>query len=457
MLQRFRVTAFAVMIGAGALVALAPSAASAAPQKPVELGRVLISPASPLDVTGGPVTATFTVFTKNADQATLQLKPPVGVYTSVGELTRTPVRDWVKWTGTKKFETTPTGTWSYLATAKGGGQEKTASGTFEVVVKKTLDTKFASFGVRPRVADRGDVVKVFGRLLADSKGYAGQSVSIQFRGRHSGDFREVAKTTTGNDGWFGDGVRLRTSGTFRAVFAATTAAKGSVSDLADVAVRHRNADSRIDGFDVRPEPVDKGDRLTFTGTLKAERRDGLAGQRVTVSFRAAGSSRWEDVTSTVTGRDGRFWAAATAVASGWWRAEYAGTRGVNGSVSDTDWVTVEQPAPPPPAVSRADSRIIGFNAYAEPVKRGKYLRFKGRLQIADDDGWEGYSGKVALYFKKAGSKKWEYVKMFRSGDSGRLFAKAKAWDSGRWKFVFKGDDDTYGSSSRTDYVRVTRR
>ncbi|MCK2217253.1 hypothetical protein MF672_026200 [Actinomadura sp. ATCC 31491] len=451
MLQRIRVAAFAVMIGAGALVALAPAAASAAPQNTVTIGQVYITPKPPIDVTSGPVTATFTFFTKGADTATLQLKPPLGVYSSVGALTKSPGHEWTRWTGTKKFETSPTGTWSYLATATGGGQEKSSTGTFEVVVKKAADTSFASFGVRPGVVDRGDAVKVFGRLLADGKGYPGQSVSIQFRGRHSGDFREVAKVTTGDGGWFGAGVRVRESGSFRAVFAGTSAAKAATSDLARVLVRHRVVNSTIAGFDARPEPVVKGDSLTFTGALLAEGRDGLPGQRVAIFFRAAGSSQWEYVTSAVTGRHGRFEAAATAVASGWWRAQYVGTRGVNGTVSGADWVTVDQPAP-----AKADTRLSKFNAYPEPIARGKYLTFKGKLQISDEGTWEGYAGKVALYFKKAGSGKWEYVKMFRSSDSGRLYVKAKAWDSGYWRFVYQGDGDTYGSYSRTDYVRVTR-
>ncbi|MEW9549205.1 hypothetical protein [Nonomuraea sp. NPDC050783] len=455
MLQRIRVAAFAVLIGAGGLVALAPATATAASQETVVIGRVQITPKPPIDVTSGPVTATFTFFTKNADAATLQLKPPAGVYTSAGDLTRTPVRGWIKWTGTKKFETSPTGTWSYLATATGGGQEKSATGTFEVAVKKPADTSFAGFGVRPGVAGRGDVVRVSGRLLADGEGYRGQSVSVQFRGRHSGDFREVAKVTTGNGGWFATGVRAWRSGSFRAVFTATAAAKGSVSDLAGLVIRHRAVDSTIAGFDARPEPVAKGDTLTLTGSLRAEGRGGLAGQRVSVFFRAAGSTRWEYVTSAVTGRHGFFRASATAAASGWWRAQYAGTRGVNGTAGDADWVTVTQPAPPPEE-TRADTRLTAFNAYPEPVKRGKYLKFRGKLQISDEGTWEGYAGKVALFFKKAGSKKWEYVKSFRSGGGGHLYVKARAWDSGRWRFTFKGDGDAYGSTSRTDYVRVIR-
>ncbi|TMR92062.1 DUF4198 domain-containing protein [Nonomuraea basaltis] len=454
MLQRIRVAALAVMLGAGALVALTPSAATAAPPTP-DISPVSISPSPPIDVTGGPVTATFTFYTKNADTAKFQLKPPLGVYSSI-DLTKTSGNVWTKWTGTKKFEASPAGTWSWLATATGtGGAEASDTGGFEVVVKKQLDTKIVDFAARPGLVDKGDLIKVSGRLLADGKGYAGQTVAITFRERGTDAYREVTKVTTGSGGWFGATVRADATGYWRAEFAATAAAKGSVSDSDRVDVKRRNLDSKIVGFDARPEPVDKGDTLSFTGALRVEGRDGVAGERVGIFFKADGSHKWEYVTSDVTGRHGRFWASATAVTSGWWRAQYAGARGVNGSVSDADWVKVNQPAPPP-EVEKADTRLIKFNAYPEPIKRGRYLKFKGKLQVDDEGSWEGYSGKVALFFKPLGSKKWQYVKSFWSSDSGRLYTKVKAWNSGHWRFVYGGDEDTYGDTSRKDYVRVKR-
>ncbi|MDP4508226.1 hypothetical protein [Nonomuraea turcica] len=452
MLQRIRVAALAVIVGAGALVALAPTAATAAPA-PI-LTPVGISPSPPIDVTKGAVTATFSFLTKNAGKAELMLKPPgeVSVESPV-TLTPSPHGTWTKWTGTKSFDSANAGKWSWRALAQGDG-DASRSGTFEVVVKKVLDTKIVDFDARPDLVDRGDLIKVSGRLLADGEGYPGQSVSITFRERGSDTYREVTKVTTGRGGWFGATVRANATGWWRAEFAGTSAAKPSVSDADRVDVKRRNLGSKIVGFDARPEPVDKGDKLSFTGALLVEGRGGVAGERVSIFFKAGGSSRWEYVTSDVTGRHGRFWVSAEAVTSGWWRAEYAGTRGVNGSVSAGDWVTVEQPAPPP--VEKADTRLFKFNAYPEPIKRGRYLKFTGKLQIDDEGSWEGYSGKVALFFKPLKSKKWQYVKSFWSSDSGRLYTKVKAWNSGHWRFVFGGDEDTYGSSSRKDYVRVKR-
>lgn len=448
MLQRIRVAALAVVLGAGVL-ALSPGTATAA--NAPSISDVSIAPGSPIVVFDNAVTATFSFNTKDAAKAELQLKAPgdVSVGTPV-DLTPKPFGEWTKWTGTKALDAKSVGKWSFLAIAHGDG-DKSTSGSFEVV--KALDTKIVDFDASPDLVDKGSAIKTSGQLLANGKGYEGQSVSITFREKGTDAFREVAKVTTGRHGWFSTTVRADSTGWWRAEFAGNAAARASVSDADRVDVKAGNAGSSIVRFDASPEPVDKGDTLSLTGALRVEGRDGVSGQRVSIFFKADGSYRWHYVTNTVTGRHGWFRASATAETSGWWRAEYAGAPGVNGSVSDADWVKVNQPAPPP-TEQKADTRLIKFNAYPEPVKRGKYLRFKGKLQIGDEGSWEGYSGRVALYFKRAGSHKWEYVKTTSSGDSGRLYTKVKAWNSGYWKFVFGGDEDTYGSTSRKDYVRV---
>ncbi|GAA3098622.1 MULTISPECIES: hypothetical protein [Nonomuraea] len=443
MLQRIRVAALALVLGAGALAAAPGTATAAAVPTISDVG---ISPAPAIVVFDKDVTVTFTFTTRRANSAELKLN------NDVVNLAKSPVPGGFKWTGTKAFGAGAVGKWTYNAVAKGDG-DATKTGTFDVV--KALTTRIGDFDADPDRVSRGDTIKVSGRLVADGKGYDGQTVAIAFRGRGSDDYRQVAKVTTGRGGWFSARVRAMSTGWWRAEFAATATARGTVSDGDRVDVRRANLASRISGFDARPEPVDEGDKLRFTGTLRAERRGGLTGQRVSVFFRADGSRRWEYVTSDVTGRGGRFFATATAEKSGWWRAEYRGTRGVNGTVSGPDWVRVNEPAPPPTA-DKADTRLIRFNAYPEPPRRGGYLKFRGVLQVDDDGSWEGYAGKVALYFKPLGSRKWQYVKTTSSGDSGRLYTKARAWRSGHWKFVFRGDADTNGDDSAKDYVRVRR-
>ncbi|GGP82192.1 hypothetical protein [Streptosporangium pseudovulgare] len=223
-----------------------------------------------------------------------------------------------------------------------------------------------------------------------------------------------------------------------------------------VDVVRRVLDTRIAEFNAWPEPVRKGARLSVNGRLLAYGRHGwhgYAGRTVDILFRADGSSRWEKVGSDRTDRYGRFSESGTAERSGTWRAVFDGGRYVDGASSGTDHVRVLEPQPEP---ERGTSRVIRFNASPEPVRHGRYLTFTGRLQV-DDSGWEGYRAKVGLYFKPAGSSKWQRVKNAWSNGAGHLYTKARAYRSGHWKFVFAGDDDFRPDSSGSDYVKVIRR
>ncbi|MET7466057.1 hypothetical protein [Nonomuraea sp. NPDC005501] len=456
MLQRIRTAAIVLAMGAGGLVMAPAASAAAAPAISTvpAVSKVSVSPGSPIVVFDKAVTATFSFTTKDAGSTELQLKPPGVSAGSPVTLTAKPFGQWTKWTGTRAFEAKDAGTWNILAVAHGSGSsgEKSVTGTFEV--RKALDTKIVDFDADPDQVSRGDALKVSGTLLADGKGYAGQSVTITFREQGTDAYRHVAEATTGAGGGFAARVAADATGWWRAEFGGNGQAAASVSDTDRVDVRVRDRGTAINGFDATPEPVDKGAALRFDGSLRSGGH-GLPGQRVAVQFKARGSDRWEYVTSDVTGRHGRFAASATATGSGWWRAVYRGTRGFDGSASQADWVRVVQPTPPP--VEKADTRVVAFNAYPEPVKRGKYLKVKGLLQIDDEGTWEGYAGKVALYLKPAHSRSWQYVKTTWSSDSGKLSTKVKAWKSGSWKLVFAGDDDTWGDTGRSDYVRVVKR
>ncbi|MFI7447571.1 hypothetical protein ACIBQX_08760 [Nonomuraea sp. NPDC049714] len=448
MLQRIRVVTVALAMGAGALALTPPASAEVQVAAP-EISKVRMSPASPIVVSGKAVTATFTFFAKDATSAEFQLKAPgqTGVFTPVNVDAGAKRGDWTRFTATKSFDAASAGTWNFLAIAKGDGEAST-KGAFEV--KKELPTtKIVEFDANPDRVDAGDGIRVSGRLELDDKGYSGQKVTITFRDRGTDAYRHVTDVTSGRNGWFAARVRAESTGWWRAEFAATSAAGGSVSDTDRVSVRVRDRDSRITGFDARPELVTKGDRLSFTGTLSTDDR-ALPGQRVTIRFKAHGSRHWQYVTSDVTNRHGRFWVSTTAEESGWWRADFRGARGVDGSVSRPNWVRVTEPP------EKSDSRIIGFNASPEPVERGDRLRIWAALQIDDDGDWDGQRGKVRLYFKANGSDTYRYVKSTWSGESGRLFTTVRAWDSGRWRFVYGGDEDTNGDTSRSDYVRVRR-
>ncbi|MFC7649948.1 hypothetical protein ACFQX6_63635 [Streptosporangium lutulentum] len=282
-------------------------------------------------------------------------------------------------------------------------------------------------------------------------------VHLAFRPLGGSYSRLPASVETNGQGRFWLKAKASKSGHWRAEYDGSPTRLEARSETDRVDVRAEARSSRIVDFGARPDPVTEGDRLSVGGRLQLDTRhgwDGYRGQKVAILFRADGSSRWGQVGSDWTDHNGRFGVAVTARRSGDWRAEFRGGDGVKGSGSRTDHVTVRKPEPAPEP-ERAASRVISFNASPEPVRYRKYLRFTGKLQV-DDGGWEGYRAKVALYFKATGSTKWRYVKTTSANGSGKLYTKTVAYGSGYWKFVFKGDDDFYGDSSRSDYVKVRR-
>jgi hypothetical protein len=443
MLQRIRVAAVALTMAAGVLALTPPASAAAAP----DISEVTLNPVSPIVVFDKPVPVTFSFATKDAESATLKIRPggqvAVDTFVPLKALKSGP---WTRWTGTHAFDAGAAGQWSFVANAHGAG-DKARNGAFEV--KKALTTRIVRFDANPDLVGRGDEIKLSGQLQADGNGYGGQQVTIAFRARGADDYRPVTKVTTGGNGWFSVNAKAFTTGSWRAEFAGNAAARSSVSDSDGVDVRSsRRQNSEITDFSASPARVDKGDEIGFSGRLRTENGRSAAGQKITIVFKADGSRRWVPVTSDETSRRGRFEASATAAATGQWRAVFAGARGIRGSVSDTERVQVDQPA------EKADSRIIRFNASPEPVRRGHDLRFSGRLLVDEDGSWEGHAAEVGLFFRAAGSDEWVFVKSADSGDSGRLFTRAKVFRSGSWRFVFAGDDDFNGDTSRRDFVSV---
>ncbi|MEU8174904.1 hypothetical protein AB0C14_18660 [Microbispora hainanensis] len=130
------------------------------------------------------------------------------------------------------------------------------------------------------------------------------------------------------------------------------------------------------------------------------------------------------------------------------------------------------------------TRIAGFDAKPEPVRKGRSLTLKGTLQVAQcwGDwyyGWNDFTGrrggarfcsdshnywnswhwlgsqKVKVYFQPSGSHKWQYVNTVKTAGDGDFATKVKALRSGTWAVRFDGNRGLKGSQA-TDYVKVVR-
>ncbi|MCT9929348.1 hypothetical protein N5079_03845 [Planotetraspora sp. A-T 1434] len=213
----------------------------------------------------------------------------------------------------------------------------------------------------------------------------------------------------------------------------------------------------IAGFGAAPEPIKAGNVLTLSGRLLINGSKGWHGygdQKVYISFKEAGTSSYKRVAYDYTNWKGEFAVGVKAWKTGWWKAEFDGVKDESLSTqSETDQVDVVSAPPPHEPEPSFESRVIRFDAAPEPVKHGRYLYFRGKLQVWDE-GWEGYGdAKVTLWFKTKHGH-WKYVKTTWTNGSGSFYTKSRAWKSGYWKVVFHGNDEADGSSSRWDWVRV---
>lgn len=130
------------------------------------------------------------------------------------------------------------------------------------------------------------------------------------------------------------------------------------------------------------------------------------------------------------------------------------------------------------------TRIAGFDATPEPVRKGRSLTLKGTLQVAQcwGDwyyGWNDFTGRrggarfcsdsnnywnswhwlgsqtVKVYFQPSGSHKWQYVNSVKTAGDGDFATKVRAFRSGTWAVRFDGGHGLKGSQA-TDYVKVVR-
>jgi hypothetical protein len=137
--------------------------------------------------------------------------------------------------------------------------------------------------------------------------------------------------------------------------------------------------------------------------------------------------------------------------------------------------------PPKPRGPKA-TRIVGFDAAPEPVKKGRTLSLSGTLQVAQcyrdwyysydsyvsvlggdsycvdgRDYWNSwhYLGwqDIGVYFLPKGSSHWKYVDTIQTNPDGSFYTKVRAFASGTWGVRFDGTRKL-GASEAYDYVKV---
>jgi hypothetical protein len=204
-------------------------------------------------------------------------------------------------------------------------------------------------------------------------------------------------------------------------------------------------------FDARPRAVRKGDSVRLDGELRVNSEKGwrpLGGEKVYIAFKPVGGRSWQRVDVTRTRRDGEFSDRVRATRSGWYRAEYDGSKTTHAAKSGADRVTVKP--------RELDTRIARFDASPRSVKKGEKITAAGVLQVKEGRRWDGLRGKrVDILFLAKGAKKWERVGSDRTDLRGRFDEKITATASGWYRAVFAGGPGLKDTASRRDWVTVT--
>lgn len=106
-------------------------------------------------------------------------------------------------------------------------------------------------------------------------------------------------------------------------------------------------------------------------------------------------------------------------------------------------------------LTRAVTRITGFNASPEPVRKGRTLTVTGTLQRQNGSTWTGLSGqRVTLYFRAAGAKTKTRMTTVTTGKDGRFTVKLTAKQDGTWSATYSATSKYLDTTSNGDYVDV---
>ncbi|MFD8737513.1 hypothetical protein ACFV06_21685 [Streptomyces sp. NPDC059618] len=128
----------------------------------------------------------------------------------------------------------------------------------------------------------------------------------------------------------------------------------------------------------------------------------------------------------------------------YWRARFNGNPDLGTSTTK------------PVHLYRYATRITGFHASPDPVRKGQPIRFAGTLQYKKGTTWKPLQEGPTLYFKPRGSTTYHYVCELASDHNGHLSGWVTAKQDGTWALALsRQTGNHYLASTRvTDYVDV---
>jgi hypothetical protein len=320
----------------------------------------------------------------------------------------------------------------------------------------SIRTQFTEFTITPLQSDIDHPRTYAGRLVykdADGTehGLAGATVALREPGTLP-SVAPIATTTTDGEGRFSGSVNYAYTRSLTMTYKPPSGSDYSYVLSDYVRVYAIPVASRI-SVSVAPKPKIVGDVTTVSGLVERVRPDGswvvLPGQTVRVYYVPSDTQSPTLVTTTTTASDGTY-RAPVAIPALYGRImvdDHTYDDGSGPYKTATAWSA-------PLTLSYYRTRIVGFDAGPEPVKKGRTLTVGGTLQWYAKT-WHPLNGvNVTVYFKRSGSKSLAKMATVTSDRSGRWQKKFKAAKDGTWYAVARAEDPYLPIATSGDYVDV---
>ncbi|MFE2062141.1 hypothetical protein ACFXDH_07000 [Streptomyces sp. NPDC059467] len=190
--------------------------------------------------------------------------------------------------------------------------------------------------------------------------------------------------------------------------------------------------------------IDEYSDLHIQGSMTASNGKVPPNRKLYLQQSADGKTGWKSLGWFTTKSDGTFnLDGYVAVPKGYWRLYSAGSSDYQPGYSNSVHF------------NRTATRISGFNAGPEPVRKGHTVTTTGTLQRLSGTKWVAF-GKQRVYilFQAKGKKSWTQLGSVKADSHGHFTARFTAKQDGTWVGVYLASGSYVDAESYHDYVDV---
>ncbi|MFF7597391.1 hypothetical protein [Streptomyces mirabilis] len=190
--------------------------------------------------------------------------------------------------------------------------------------------------------------------------------------------------------------------------------------------------------------IDEYSDLHIQGSMSASNGKVPPNRKLYVQQSADGKTGWKSLGWFTTKSDGTFnLDGYVSVPKGYWRLYSAGSSDYQPGYSNSVHF------------NRTATRITGFNAGPEPVRKGHTVTTTGTLQRLSGTKWVAF-GKQRVYivFQAKGKKSWTQLGSVKADSHGHFTARFTAKQDGTWVGVYLASGSYVDAESYHDYVDV---